>query len=85
MKIKAIYISIALTIAMFSGLTLVQQESATAQVQSHKKVTVVKKTPPYKGKEPPKKVPTPALLPGLVALGIGLLRKRKPEESKVTE
>lgn len=37
------------------------------------------------GKEKDKKVPTPALLPGLVALGIGVMRKRKTQESKVNE
>ena len=29
---------------------------------------------------PPKSIPTPALLPGLIGLGLGALRKRKSEE-----
>lgn len=31
-------------------------------------------------KAPPTAVPTPALLPGLIGLGLGVLRKRKSEE-----
>lgn len=73
MKIKAVCISIALTTAMFSGLTLGYQESAIVQAQTQK---------PKPKPKPKAKVPTPALLPGLIALGVGVIRKRKAEEAK---
>ncbi len=79
MKIKAICISIALTTAMLSGLTLGYPELVVAQAQT----TINKNKKPRPRPKP--KVPTPALLPGLVALGVGVLRKRKAEEAKVNK
>ncbi|WP_143467640.1 PTPA-CTERM sorting domain-containing protein [Leptolyngbya ohadii] len=34
---------------------------------------------------PPTEIPTPALLPGLVGMGLAVLRKRKDEENQATE
>ena len=39
-----------------------------------------KATPVLVSKASPEAIPTPALLPGLIGLGLGALRKRKSEE-----
>lgn len=83
MKFQAIFMSAAVTVAVFTGLTLSHQESAQAQqrcaigFQRNALGICVRIGGGTTG------VPTPALLPGLIGLGVGLLRKRKAQKAEV--
>lgn len=80
MKFPAIFIGVALTVTVFAGLTLSHQESAQAQLTvCESGFILVRGGCVSVGGESPTPVPTPALLPGLIGLGLGLLRKRKAE------
>lgn len=73
MKFQAIFIRTAVTVAVFTGLTLSHQESAQAQNIDACIGVLENGVCVSAGTE----APTPALLPGLIGLGVGLLRKRK--------
>lgn len=78
MKFPTIFIGVALTVTVFAGLTLTHQESTQAQTGINVGgVVCVDLNQPGCSAASPISVPTPALLPGLIGLGVGLLRKRK--------
>jgi hypothetical protein len=86
MKFQAIFIRTAVTVAVFTGLTLSHQESAQAQVcingtlfNGSVNLGINCSTNNNNNQA---QVPTPALLPGLIGLGVGLLRKRKAEKAE---
>ncbi len=83
MKFQAISMSVALTVAVFTGLTLSHQESAQAQTISVDACVGVLQNGVCVTTGNTTGVPTPALLPGLIGLGVGLLRKRKAKEAEV--
>ncbi|WP_017318670.1 PTPA-CTERM sorting domain-containing protein [Mastigocladopsis repens] len=88
MKFQAICISAAVTVAMFTGLTLSHQESAQAQLLPGVTVCtggLVLVNGVCVSVNNTTGVPTPALLPGLIGLGASLLRKRKAKNAEVTE
>ena len=78
-NIKAIGISAVLTTGVALGLVFSNQNFAVAAGENSGTDQKATKS------DEKTKVPTPALLPGLVALGIGVMRKRKTQESKVNE
>ncbi len=87
MKFQAIFMSAAVTVAVFTGLTLSHQQSAQAQdasINTNVDTNVVDANAcvGVLGGNCAQ-VPTPALLPGLIGLGVGLLRKRKAEKAEV--
>ena len=83
MKFQAIFMRTAVTVAVFTGLTLSHQESAQAQIGvtvcADGRIVSIGVNCPNNTAQ----VPTPALLPGLIGLGVGLLRKRKAKEAEV--
>ncbi|NEQ27541.1 MAG: PTPA-CTERM sorting domain-containing protein [Microcoleus sp. SIO2G3] len=83
MKFQAISMSVAVTVAVFTGLTLSHQESAQAQVTVCAGGLVLVNGVCVSAGGNPAQVPTPALLPGLIGLGVGLLRKRKAKKAEV--
>ncbi len=82
MKFQAIFMRTAVTVAVFTGLTLSHQESAQAQIGVDVCVGVLQNGVCVTTGNTAQ-VPTPALLPGLIGLGVGLLRKRKAKEAEV--
>ncbi|BAZ20090.1 hypothetical protein NIES4073_09660 [Kalymmatonema gypsitolerans NIES-4073] len=97
MKFQAIFMRTAVTVAVFTGLTLSHQESAQA-IEVCIGGTIFNRTINLRGQvleentgrscstnnnNNQAQVPTPALLPGLIGLGVGLLRKRKAKEAEV--
>ncbi|HEY9879040.1 MAG TPA: PTPA-CTERM sorting domain-containing protein [Leptolyngbyaceae cyanobacterium] len=56
------------------------------QVNQHQPPSEENQPPPSEGNQPPPQaVPTPALLPGLIGLSVGALRKRKLDEKKTSQ
>ncbi len=92
MSFKTIGISAALATMVVPGLMLANQKFTIAGLDDSKSGEQVNQNVSpsnnqllaqkneKQGKDRDKKVPTPALLPGLVALGVGVLRKRKADE-----
>ncbi len=93
MKFQAIFMSAAVTVAVFTGLTLSHQEFAQAQGigiggnvdagGNNVGLCVGVNQPASCTSGGTAQVPTPALLPGLIGLGVGLLRKRKAQKAEV--
>ena len=85
MKFQAIFMSAAVTVGVFTGLTLSHQQSAQAQVCVGGRLlnNLVARVDLGPCADNQAQVPTPALLPGLIGLGVGLLRKRKAQKAEV--
>jgi hypothetical protein len=84
MKFQAIFMRTAVTVAVFTGFTLSHQQSAQAQIGGTVCASgLILVNGVCVSVNNTTGVPTPALLPGLIGLGVGLLRKRKAQKAKV--
>ncbi|ARV61310.1 hypothetical protein BZZ01_24235 [Nostocales cyanobacterium HT-58-2] len=85
MKFQAISMGVVLSVAVFTGLTLSHQESAQAQLQLPDGSICIGiiQNGVCISTGGTTQVPTPALLPGLIGLGVGLLRKQKAKKAEV--